>query len=161
MARKGIMKSTLETMLRDLKAVYTDTWFLPADKFAASVDAWHRALGSHSYDELKGAFDEYIKTHDRPPAPSQIRELILSTQDGEARTPQFSEADYWSQHRYWVLEDLNGYHLNDFIVSAAEGADDIAAWLTSKGYDLTGTVLKPADYKPYRPRRLSFGAGSY
>lgn len=154
---RGIQKNAFTTMLRDLKAVYTDTWFLPKDNFAETVDVWYKALGGFSYDELKRAFDEYVKTHDRPPAPSQIRELVYSTQEGEARTPQFDEDAYWSQNRFWVLQDLNGYHLNEFIVSAAEGPEEIAQWLTAKGYDLTGTVLKPVDYRTYRPKRRPLG----
>lgn len=150
--RKEVMRSTLEKMLRDLKTVYTDTWFLPADKFAASVDAWYKALGTYSYDSLKKAFDEYVKTHDRPPMPSQIRELVFSTESPEERTPQFDPALYWQQYHYYVLLDLEGYHINEFVMSSEFGPDDVADWLRSRGWDLTGTILRPVDYATYEPK---------
>ena len=67
---KGIMKEALATMLRDLKVIYTDTWFLPKDSFDSSVNAWHKALGGFTYDQLRAAFDAYVSTHDKPPVPS-------------------------------------------------------------------------------------------
>ena len=67
---KGIMKEALATMLRDLKVIYTDTWFLPKDSFDSSVNAWYKALGGFTYDQLRAAFDAYVSTHDKPPVPS-------------------------------------------------------------------------------------------
>lgn len=152
-----INKHAFMTMMRDLKTVFTESWFLPEESFEASFNAWHRALGDFSYDELRRAFDEYIRTNEKPPVPSQIRELVYQTADAEKKQPEFSEAEYWEVNNYWVLLDLNGYHLNETVAPTEVSSDTIREWLVKSGYDLTGTILKPVDFKTYKPkyRRVS------
>ena len=91
MASKGIMKTTLEKMLRDLKSIYTDTWFLPKDNWASAVDVWHRALGSFTYDQLHAAFNAYVERESKPPVPSQIRELVYELQDNQGAASSITD----------------------------------------------------------------------
>lgn len=150
MPRPKVMKEPFYAMLRDLKAVYTDAWFLPADAFKSQAEAWYKALSDISYDYLKGAFDEWIRTSAKPPAPSEIRDIALRHMYGAAEGME--TVDPLEQWTYWVLLDLNGHHINEVLASKEKTADDIRQYLTSRGYPENGTVLKAVDYKNYHPK---------
>lgn len=146
---KGIMKPVLGNMLQDLKTVYTDTWFLPADSFQSAVTAWHKVLGDYTYDQLRTAFDEYVRTHDRPPMPSVIRDIVLQ---GSPQTAPQDPAEVWRRLNYWVLVDLDGYHINETTAAPELTEDDVAAYFRRAGQDMAGTVLLKVNYSDYVPK---------
>lgn len=146
---KGIMKPVLGAMLQDLKTVYTDTWFLPADSFQSAVAAWHKVLGEFNYDQLRAAFDEYVRTHDKPPMPSVIRDIVLQ---GSPQTATLDPTEIWKHLNYWVLIDLDGYHINETTASQDMTEDDVAAYFRRAGQDMAGTVLLKVNYADYLPK---------
>lgn len=147
MPKAKIMREPFYGMLRDLKVIYTDAWFLPADAFKSQADAWYKALSDLGYDYLKGAFDEWIRTSPKPPTPSQIRDIAIRLMRGAAEGQ--IQVDPLEQFNYWVLLDLKGHHINELLASKDMTADDIRKYLTSKGYKEEGTVLKAVDYRTY------------
>lgn len=148
----GIMKEALTSMLRDLKTIYTDTWFLAKENFNSAADAWYKALSNYSYDQLRDAFDRYVQNNSKPPTPSQIRELIFDKV--ETQPAAFDPEAFWREFNYWVLTDLRGYFINEIIASTDHTADDIAEHFKKLGYDMTGTVLKKETFGKYRPKYL-------
>lgn len=148
----GIMKEALTSMLRDLKTIYTDTWFLAKENFNSAADAWYKALGNYSYDQLRDAFDRYVQNNSKPPTPSQIRELIFDKAETQQTT--FDPDTFWREFNYWVLTDLRGYFINEIIASTDHTADDIAEHFKKLGHDMTGTVLKKEIFGKYKPKYL-------
>lgn len=148
------MRTVFNRLLGDLKTIYTDEYFLPKDTFSQASEMWYQVLGNFTADQIRAAFNEYAKTHDRPPMPSQIRELILDMSDEKKTAPTFDPEAFWREFNYWVLTDLRGYFINEIIASAEDTQDDIAAYFKKLGHDLTGTVLKKEVFGKYRPKYL-------
>lgn len=148
----GIMKEALTSMLRDLKTIYTDTWFLAKENFSSAADAWYKALSNYSYDQLRDAFDRYVQNNSKPPTPSQIRELIFDKAETQPKT--FDPDAFWREFNYWVLTDLRGYFINEIIADASCTEDDIAEHFKKLGHDMTGTVLKKETFAAYKPKYL-------
>lgn len=146
---KGIMKPVLATMLQDMKTIYTDTWFLPPDSFQSAVEAWHKVLGEYSYDQIRAAFERYMTTHDKPPMPSLIRDII---REGIPQDTTYNPEEIWRHLNYWVLVDLEGYHINETTAALEMTEDDVAACFRATGQDMAGTILLKVKYAEYMPK---------
>lgn len=148
------MRTVFDKLLRDLKSIYTDEYFLPKDNFTQAADMWYQVLGGFTADQIRAAFNEYAKTHDRPPMPSQVREIIYELSDDRKTAPTFDPAAFWREFNYWVLTDLRGYFINEIIADASCTEDDIAEHFKKLGNDMSGTVLKKEVFGEYRPKYL-------
>lgn len=148
------MRTVFNRLLGDLKTIYTDEYFLPKDTFSQASEMWYQVLGNFTADQIRAAFNEYAKTHDRPPMPSQIRELIFDMSDEKKTAPTFDPEAFWREFNYWVLTDLRGYYINEIIASTDHTADDIAEHFKKLGHDMTGTVLKKETFAAYKPKYL-------
>lgn len=137
-----------------MKTIYTDEFFLPKDTFTQAADMWYKVLGNFTADQIRAAFNEYAATHDRPPMPSQIREIIFDLSDEKKAAPTFDPDAFWREFNYWVLTDLRGYFINEIVADASFTADDIANHFRAAGYDLSGTTLKKEVFGEYRPKYL-------
>lgn len=128
-----------------MKSVYGQNYFIQT---TASVNEWHKALGDIPLRKLNEAFDIYIQANAEPPSVAQLRAIANSL----TTKSSFDEEEYWEEHDYWVLTDLNGYHINEFITPKPCSAEDMRAWLVQRGYKMDGTVLKPYGFSEYRPK---------
>lgn len=148
------MRTVFDKLLRDLKAVYTDEYFLPKDNFTKAADMWYQVLGDFTADQIRAAIHEYAKTHERPPMPSQIRDLIFDMSDEKKTAQTFDPEAFWKEFNYWVLTDLQGYFINEIVAAADYTMDDIAEHFRSLGHDMSGTVLKTVAFGKYQPKYL-------
>lgn len=146
------MKSVFRNVMTDLRTIYTDSWFLSDENLSTTLDTWYKALSNLTYDQLRRAVDEYIAHNDKPPMPSQIREIALSQTETQQTT--FDPEAFWQQFDYWVLTDLQGYHMNEIIAEAGDTADSIAEYFKKLGQDMNGTVLKKVDFATYKPKYI-------
>lgn len=147
------MKAVFRTLMTDLRTVYTDSWFLSDENLGATLETWYNALCDLNYDQLKRAIDEYISTNEKPPMPSQIRQMAL-TKEGSQPPLAFDTNAFWRQFNYWVLTDLRGYFINEIVAEASLTADDVAEHFKKAGYDLSGTTIKKEEHGKYRPKYL-------
>ena len=148
----GTAKSTVAVNYDDflgfvnrMKSVYTYQSFIPT---SSALMEWYRALKDLTLDKLNRAFDLYTRTNSNPPTVAQLRECANTITD----TQQFNEAEYFGEHTYWVLEDLNGYYINECISQVPMDGEDVRKYFISCGYDMSGTKLFPTDFRTYRPK---------
>jgi hypothetical protein len=145
MERDGqVNRDKFLAFVRRMKEVYPQNYFIPT---VASANEWLRALADIPIGKLNTAFDEYVKKNDNPPSVAELRTIAL----GLVERHQFDPDEYWGEHNYWVLTDLEGYHINECITAKAITADEARLYF-DKNYEREGTVLRPYEFGAYHPK---------
>lgn len=129
-----------------MKSVFSQGYFIQS---TASINEWYKALSDIPLTKLNAAFDLYLKANSDPPSVSQIRDFVKMVSNNNDR---FNAEEYWKEHTYWVLMDLNGHIINECISEKPMGVDEVRGYFVKCGYDLDGTVLKPYEFGKYHPR---------
>lgn len=141
----AISKDDFLKFVAKMKGVFPQNYFIPT---TASANEWYKALREYTLAQLTAAFETYIKINTNPPSVAELRNIIKSAKV----STEFNEVEYWGEHTYWVLTDLDGHILNECITESPIGADEVRAWFAYCGYEMSGTVIKPMDYHKYRPK---------
>lgn len=128
-----------------MKEVFPQNYFIPT---VASANEWYKALREYNLAQLTMALETYVKLNANPPSVAELRNIIVASKT----RVQFDENEYWGSHTYWILTDLDGHTLNECISENPITVDEVRAWFISCGCDMTGTVIKPYEYRKYRPK---------
>lgn len=131
---RKIMKPVFKKLMVDLKAIYTDSWFLPEDNLAASIDAWYKTLGDLTIDQLRRGIEAYVANNSKPPAPSQIRELALKNE---------AAPDPLEGFILWEARDrTTGLRVcQDILASPKDTAEDILNYI-GQAVDISNVTLR-------------------
>ena len=82
-------KDEFKTIVKGLKAVYTDPKFIP-DQYA--FDMWYGLLKDMSYEECAKSTQVYMMSEKFPPVPSDIRGMLVKAQ----ATEEMNGAQAWT-----------------------------------------------------------------
>lgn len=67
-------------LVKGLKAVYCEPWFLPD---AEAIKTWYGLLGDLDYMVLNAAVQKYMLTHRENPKPADLRDMATSVSNGD------------------------------------------------------------------------------